>query len=557
MLSALELANIIDKINSIIKDKDYYVTDIYPILNDTYLFKLHHAFENDILLVVSCMGIWVTRYIIKEQSIPMPTFMVSLDRLKRCKLLYIKQLNNDRALYLKFLDKIGKDEIIFYLIVELFNNGNIILCDSNMRIISLLKHNERVKIGERYKLPSEDRLDPLKIEYEEFKLLFKSNIAIDRLLINNIALPRSIVEIIIDNAKIDGINEESLERLYYSLKSITKDIRDGKRSLIVSDTNNYLDALDNVFSNIIIEKLKKNEDNKNEELLRVIKANEEKKQELENKARTIRALALRFSNNSITEFDINEAKRLGIIYEDNPYSIASKLYNIAKRLEDSVRKIEKDILNNKERLSKIKIEKRINIKESKDIRWFERYRWFITSDNLLAVGGKDAYSNSTLLNRYAKDDDIIFHADINGSPFFILKEKRDKSIEEVAIATASFSRAWKEGINAIDVYYVNKRQLNPTNKTGSYTISGKRNYIKNVELRLGVGIINYNNNKYLVCAPISSLNKYIIIKPGDKSKEKIARDIMERLSNIDKDFMRTISIEEILKVLPDGKLEIL
>lgn len=555
MLTALELANIIDKINSIIKGKDYYVTDIYPILNDTYIFKLHHAFENDILLVVSCMGIWITKYIIKEQLIPTPTFMVSLDRLKRCKLLYIKQLNNDRVLYLKFLDKIGKDEIVFYLIIELFNNGNIILCDSNMRIISLLKHNKRVHIGERYKIPLEDRLDPLKIEYEEFKLLFTSNIPVDRLLINNIALPRSIVEIIIDNAKIDGINEESLERLYYSLKSITKDIRDGKRSLIVSDTDNYLDALDNAFSNIIIDKLRHMEDNKNEELLRVIKANEEKKQELENKAKTIRALALRFSNNSITEFDLEEAKRLGIIYEDNPYSAASRLYNIAKRLEDSVRKIEKDILDNKEKLSKI--EKTIKIKKSKDIRWFERYRWFITSDNLLAVGGKDAYSNSTLLNRYANGDDIIFHADINGSPFFILKERKEKSIEEVAIATASFSRAWKEGVNAIDVYYVNKRQLNPTNKAGSYTISGKRNYIKNVELRLGIGIINYNNNKYVVCAPVSSLSKCIIIKPGDKSKEKIARDIIDRLSNIDKDFIRTISVEEILKVLPNGKMDIL
>ncbi len=555
MLSALELANIIDNINSIIRGKDYYVSDIYPILNDTYIFKLHHAFENDILLVISPISIWITKYLIKDRVIPLPSFMVSLERLKRCKVLDIKQLNNDRVLYIKFLDKIGKEEVIFYLIVELFNNGNMILCDSKMRIISLLKHNKRVHINDRYTPPLEERLDPLKIEYEEFKRLFEANISIDRLLISKIALSSTIIRLILDEAKIESTNEEALDRLYYSLKNIVRDIRDGKRSLIVSDSNNYLEAIDKKFSSIIIDKLEhiKNNNSK-EELLRTIKVNENKKHELEKKARSIRDLAIRFSSNSINEDEIDEAKRLGITYKGNSYSTASRLYNIAKRLEVSIRNIENEILDNKEKLAKIKL-KTINIREKRDLNWFERYRWFITSDNLLAVGGRDVSSNSTLLRRYAKDDDIIFHTDIKGSPFFILKDEKENSIEEVAIATASFSRAWREGINAIDVYYIRKKQL--ISKDGSYTISGKRNYIKGVELRLGIGIINYHNNKYLVSAPIRSLSKYIIIKPGDKSKDKIARDIRDRLIDIDIDFMRMISIEDILKILPNGNIDIL
>ena len=67
------------------------------------------------------------------------------------------------------------------------------------------------------------------------------------------------------------------------------------------------------------------------------------------------------------------------------------------------------------------IHSRIVIKQHVSKEWYERYHWFITSDGLLAVGGRDSSSNSALVRKHLTEQDIVFHAEIYGSPFFILK----------------------------------------------------------------------------------------------------------------------------------------
>ncbi|RMF32228.1 MAG: hypothetical protein D6752_00575, partial [Candidatus Nitrosothermus koennekii] len=137
------------------------------------------------------------------------------------------------------------------------------------------------------------------------------------------------------------------------------------------------------------------------------------------------------------------------------------------------------------------------------------------------------------------------------------KEAKVKSINEVAIATASFSRAWREGFNSIDVFYVRKEQLKKTNKKGAYAVSGKRNYLKNIELKLGIGIIKYEGKKYLISAPVDIFDKCIVIKPGYDDRYKAAKEIRDRLSELDKEFIDNISIDDIIKILPSGNLSII
>ncbi|GIU70868.1 MAG: fibronectin-binding protein [Candidatus Nitrosocaldaceae archaeon] len=555
MLTALELSNLIDKINSLIDGKEYYVSKIYPILDDTFLFKLHHAFENDIFLVVSSIGIWITRYMFKDSK---PSyFFSSLNRLTRCKLLNIKQFNNDRIARFKFLDKVDNEDVIFYLFVELFGNGNIILCDSNMRIIATLKKNRRLKIGAKYTVDIDHRIDPLKIEYEDLYPLLDAD-DIEEWFVSNIALPNSIIKMVIGDANLDKVRDKrELDRLYSSLIKVRDEFLRGKRSLLVDDTNNYLEAIDRKFSSIIVDRLEKEvDDSKRDELIRIINRKEAKRLELIRRAKEIRGLADRFASNNINDDDIKQVIALGIDNKGSVYSIASKLYDRAKGLERGIKKIEESIKKSKDELAKIK-ETTIKIDEKRDREWFERYRWFITSDNLLAVGGRDASSNDVLLNKYAKNDDLVFHADIYGSPFFILKEAKVKSINEVAIATASFSRAWREGFNSLDVFYVKKEQLKKTNKKGAYVVSGKRNYLKNIELKLGIGIIKYEGKKYLISAPVDIFDKCIVIKPGYDDRYKAAKEIRDRLSELDKEFIDSISIDDIIKILPSGNLSII
>lgn len=544
MLSALELSNLIEKINAIIRGKNYYVTKIQPILEDTYLFKLHHAFEHDISMMISTRGVWITRNIF-ESNIK-PYFLASLNRLVRCKVIELKQFNNDRIIRIKFYDKIGDEDIILNLIVELFSH-NMYLCDSNMRIISMLK-NKRFSIGSRY-YALDNRIDPFNIRYEDLYPSISQNI--ERWMLDNIALPKSIIDMIIRDAEIDNVSkEEEMHRLYNSLIKIRDEFRYGSRSLLVKDLDNYLDEIDDIFSKMIYNELTKfiNRDieEKRKKIIDDIKSKEEQIIMMSNKAKMLRDAASRILTNNAKEEDLSIIRELEL--KGSLYAQASALYDNAKSIEKGIKRIKESIEKDKKELSNISLNT-IDKKQERSKAWFERYRWFITSDGLLTIGGRDASSNAILLKRYAEGKDLIFHTDIHGSPFFILKEAKENSIQEVATATASFSKAWREGISAIDVYYVMRDQITATNTNGAFKINGKRNYIKNVELRLGVGFIEFNDKKFLVAAPVKSFNnKCITIKPGrSNSKEDAAKDLAKRLD---------VTLDDLLSILPNGGIDI-
>ena len=140
------------------------------------------------------------------------------------------------------------------------------------------------------------------------------------------------------------------------------------------------------------------------------------------------------------------------------------------------------------------IHRKVIVKEQISREWYERYRWFITTDGLLVIGGRDASSNSALIRKHLTEHDIVFHAEVHGSPFFIIKNAAafaadqegtiSSSLHEVAQATISFSRAWKDGLSSADAYWVMAEQVKkgaPTGQflpKGSFVIEGKRNYIK-------------------------------------------------------------------------------
>ena len=67
------------------------------------------------------------------------------------------------------------------------------------------------------------------------------------------------------------------------------------------------------------------------------------------------------------------------------------------------------------------IHRKVIVKEQISREWYERYRWFITTDGLLVIGGRDASSNSALIRKHLTEHDIVFHAEVHGSPFFIIK----------------------------------------------------------------------------------------------------------------------------------------
>lgn len=69
--------------------------------------------------------------------------------------------------------------------------------------------------------------------------------------------------------------------------------------------------------------------------------------------------------------------------------------------------------------------------------WFERFHWFISSENYLVVSGRDAQQNELLVKRYLAKGDVYCHADLHGASSCIVKNSDpDKPISPVTLAQA-------------------------------------------------------------------------------------------------------------------------
>jgi predicted ribosome quality control (RQC) complex YloA/Tae2 family protein len=126
-------------------------------------------------------------------------------------------------------------------------------------------------------------------------------------------------------------------------------------------------------------------------------------------------------------------------------------------------------------------------------RWYHRFRWFFTSDGVLVVGGRDASQNEELVRKYMEGSDLFVHADVHGASVVIVKGKTGK-MDEVAVFAASYSGAWKSGHLAADVYCVDPSQVSKTPESGEYVsrgsfiVRGERRYFRNVPLGIAIGL---------------------------------------------------------------------
>jgi predicted ribosome quality control (RQC) complex YloA/Tae2 family protein len=187
--------------------------------------------------------------------------------------------------------------------------------------------------------------------------------------------------------------------------------------------------------------------------------------------------------------------------------------------------------------------------------WYDKFHCFESSDGFLVVSGRNAGQNEELVKRYMESGDLVFHADIHGSPFTLIKDGKkspDKTRAEAAQQTLTYSKAWGAGMGSGDVYYVWPHQIKsqaPSGEylsRGSFMISGKKNFIKNVKLELAVGF-----SDRVLSGPKSALRKktsnYVIVYPGPESREKTAEKIIGILS---KGTDYVIPKDEIVRVLP-------
>jgi predicted ribosome quality control (RQC) complex YloA/Tae2 family protein len=207
--------------------------------------------------------------------------------------------------------------------------------------------------------------------------------------------------------------------------------------------------------------------------------------------------------------------------------------------------------------------------------WFEKFHWFISSDGFLVVAGKDAVSNEVLVKKHTEAWDIVFHSDVVGAPFVVVKTESKKPSEQVlkeaAEFAAAFSKGWREGFGSVDVYWVKPEQLSkggPSGESvghGAFMVRGERNWLRNVLLKLAVGIIVEDNKTQFIGGPVDAVkvktSVYVLIMPGDLSGKELFKRVLKnlaaRLPNERREEVLKASGEEIREFIPYSKGRIL
>ncbi len=236
-------------------------------------------------------------------------------------------------------------------------------------------------------------------------------------------------------------------------------------------------------------------------------------------------------------------------YYEKAKKAKRKLEGAQKALHDSRKKLEKLVQQQKQ----VELEKSIKREKKSEKKWYEKFRWFVSSEGFLIVGGRDATTNEIIVKKHTEPDDMVFHTEMAGSPFFIIKTEGKKpaeqTIEEAATATASFSKAWKLGVSFAEVYHVSPEQVSKQTKAGEYMgkgafmIYGKKNTM-NGEVKLTVGTTAEGK---IMCGPLSAVRKncgkFVEIIQGKEKASDTAKKIQKKLGG---------ELDEIIAALPSG-----
>jgi len=165
----LTLSYLLQEIQPLIKDS--FVNKIQELSSDKFRFKLHTS-EGTKNLFLFPNAIFFSDYKIeaKKQTSGFGAFLRK--RLQEKKILSIKQHKTDRIIFFEFHD--------FFLILELYSNGNIILTEKNFEIISAMKKeeskNRKISKKEIYAFPESKKLSLEKTSFKEFSEKFSENL---------------------------------------------------------------------------------------------------------------------------------------------------------------------------------------------------------------------------------------------------------------------------------------------------------------------------------------------------------------------------------------------
>ena len=246
--------------------------------------------------------------------------------------------------------------------------------------------------------------------------------------------------------------------------------------------------------------------------------------------------------------------------EENAAFYFEKAKKEKKKIEGA-RKVVADYRKKLSILEEEPVEKKAVAKAQAKKEWYEKFRWFISSDGFLVIGGRDSTTNELVIKKHTDSNDVVFHTDMAGSPFVVVKKERvagiagdasntetipESTLEEAASFTAVFSRGWKQGLGGLSVFSVKPEQVSKTARSGEFIAKGafmiygeKKSYRPDMSYAVGVW------DDKIMGGPLGAVKKhckdFVEIIQGDEKLSDVAKQIQKKLGR---------GLDDIIRVLP-------
>ena len=553
-----------------------------PDLNKVVL-KLRSREKGTVRLLIDLSGwAYLTKTTISTES-NQGVFVQKVRKLiKKSRIEAIEQINGDRILLISFIRKEEKITLIF----EMFHKGNIVLCSDDKILAVMRKQKFRhrsLEAGLPYQSPPS--IDPSTVDFDIFSdKLANSQRGLGAALTIDCNIGGDISTLICKNLRIDkesNTSEVNLKQIYDELKRIINDVieptifinANGERFTVSTfDLGMELDSKFSTLDEAIEDYISNLKPVKKE-----VKSSDQVRVDHQNKAivkYNVKSKVYREKGNIIFS-KLNEIQKM-IDFENVEDEVVIELDG-TKILIDKKKTLEanassyfdksKEMDRKAERTREVIASKPVSkpqkkIIKNKNIEWFESFRWFITSEGEIAVAGKDARSNEQVVKKYLKTNDRYSHADIHGAPSVVVKNVNGVQPSELSMLEAcnfslSYSKAWGARVSGGHSFWVNNDKVSKTPNTGeflakgAFVIRGKRNWNRNLELNVAIGLISYNGNPKFMGGPISSIEKhsekYVVFRPGFTERKIVIRKLSEVFS---------AESTDIEKLLPSGGFDL-
>ena len=580
-----------------------YVSNVYSV-GESQLLRMRRAGGDEVSVVLSPrLGAWITERPARVETTEFTTALRS--SLLRARLASVSQADLDRVLTLGFEGRGGEGPTA--LVLEMMPPGNLVLTGGDGKVVVALREvraeGRRVSKGRPYAPPPQTRASLETLTRADLEAALAKEKTLGRALGRGLSIPRRYVDEILDRVGMAqgssaDVTPAQVDALMKAAKELVEEL-DAPWPCLVRTEGGTVEpfavkptrlevvksapSLSPLLDELLLPELLAGEEGRKEasegegearerrlaEYRATIAGLESKKASLAARSADLRELAAKVRGAG----DAAEAAEIAMsvpslegLEGKGQAATASAIFDRAKKAEREIGDIEEAIEGVEAKLRKegekaTAARPRTTALSRVKREWYEKFRWFFTTGGKLAIGGRDAQSNTTLVRRHLDSGDTVYHADLFGSPFFVLKGGRDQTeqeVREVAKATVTFSSAWKTGLGAADAYWVTPDQVAAAGPSGEYlahgsfAIKGKKNFVTKNPVEVAVGV---DGSGRVVSGPEEAImavaKAHVELVPSrDKPSDTAKKVLHELLPYAGQE--AGIGVDDVLRMLPAG-----